>query len=157
MELKDIKAGEGLGDIKFGMTRSQVKKLLGEPSEIEKFSYSDSDEDLSESFHYDELELSAGFDEDAEWRLVTLAVSSPDYEFMNKKLIGIDRDSLLATLEELGIKNLEYENDPSEDSPESILITSKDKGITFWLEDNVVSEIQWGPIYINEETIIWPN
>jgi len=157
MELKDIKAGEGLGDIKFGMTRSQVKKLLGEPSEIEKFSYSDSDEDLSESFHYDELELSVGFDEDAEWRLVTLAVSSPDYEFMNKKLIGIDRDSLLATLEELGIKNLEYENDPSEDSPESILITSKDKGITFWLEDNVVSEIQWGPIYINEETIIWPN
>ena len=157
MELKEIKAGEGLGDIKFGMTRSQVKKLLGEPSEIEKFSYSDEEDDLSESFHYDELELSAGFDEDSDWRLVTLAVSSPDYEFMNKKLIGVDRDSLLATLELLGIRNLEYETDPSEESPDSILITSKEKGITFWLEDGVVSEIQWGPIYINEETIIWPN
>ena len=98
MDLKEIKSGVGLGNIKFGMTRSQVKVILGEPSEIEKFSYSETDEDLTESWHYDELDLSAGFDEDVDWRLVTLAVSSPDYEFMGKKLIGLDSDELLSAL-----------------------------------------------------------
>jgi hypothetical protein len=156
MELKDIKTGEGLGNVKFGMTRNQVKAILGEPTEIEKFSYSDNDEDLSESWHYDELELSAGFDEDVDWKLITLAVSSPEFTYMDKKLIGLKKDELLATLKELGLDNLEIEDCSDDETPNSMFISSEEKEITFWLENEILSEIQWGPVFIDEETIVWP-
>jgi hypothetical protein len=156
MELKDIKPGEGLGQIKFGMTRDQVKKILGEPNEKENFSYTDSDEDFTESWHYDELELSAGFDEDVDWKLATLAISSDEYELMGKKLIGMSREELLATLADLDIKDLETEDCSSDESPDSLFISSEEKGITFWLEEGILTEIQWNPFYIDEETILWP-
>jgi hypothetical protein len=156
MELKEIKSGIGLGDLKFGMTRNQVKKVLGDPDEIEKFSYTDSDEDLTESWHYDKLELSLGFDEDVDWKLVTMAVSSGDYLFMNKKLIGLSREKLLETLSELGLKNLYIEDCSDEDGPGDELICSEKIGINFWMEDGKLSEVQWGPEYIDEETIRWP-
>ena len=63
-ELKDIKPGIGLGNLKFGMSRAEVKLMLGEPTFVDKYSHSDSDEDLTESWEYEELELSMSFDED---------------------------------------------------------------------------------------------
>ena len=62
--LKDIKPGFGLGNLKFGMTRAEVKLMLGEPSFIDKYSHSESEDDLTESWEYDELELSISFDEE---------------------------------------------------------------------------------------------
>ena len=44
--LKEIKPGYGLGNLKFGMTRAAVKLMLGEPSFIDKYSHSDSAEDV---------------------------------------------------------------------------------------------------------------
>ena len=43
--LKNIKPGHGLGSLKFGMNRAEVKLMLGEPSFIDKYSHTDSDDD----------------------------------------------------------------------------------------------------------------
>ena len=45
MELKEIKIGEGLGSLKFGMSRDQVIEALGQPDETDNFS----EEDLASS------------------------------------------------------------------------------------------------------------
>jgi len=157
MELKEIIPGVGLGDLKFGMTRDQVKKLFGKPDEIEKESLEeDDDEGLLESWHYDELELSMGFDEDVDWRLITLAVSSDKYTFKDKKLVGLSRNKVLEILAELGLKNLYIEDCSDEDNPKSELICSEEMGINFWMEDGELTEIQWGPEYIDEDTVVWP-
>jgi hypothetical protein len=156
MKQLEIKPAIGLGDIKFGMTRDQVKKILGEPAEIEQLSYSDSDEDLTESWHYDDQDLSAGFDEDEDWRLVTLAISSQEYDISGKKLIGLNQEQLLAALAALKINDLETEDCSDDENPDSLLISSEEMGISFWLEDGMVSEIQWGPVITEEETILWP-
>jgi len=55
--LKEIKQGQGLGVLKFGMSRSEVKLLLGEPSFIDDYSHSDSVNDLTESWEYDEFSI----------------------------------------------------------------------------------------------------
>ena len=155
-DLKEIKTGVGLGILKFGMERNEVKKLLGEPTEIEKYSYTDSDEDLTESWHYDELELSVSFDEDLDWKLSTLAVSSDQYELNGKKIIGIDQISLISALNSMGIKNLEKEDALPGDDPDSAFLISDEHAITFWLEEGIVSEIQWGPLVVDDDAVIWP-
>ncbi len=155
-DLKEIKTGVGLGILKFGMERNEVKKLLGEPTEIEKYSYTDSDEDLTESWHYDDLDLSVSFDEDLDWKLSTLAVSSDVYELKGTKLIGLDQNTLLLTLNSLGIKNLEKEDALPGDDPESVFLISDEHAITFWLEEGIVSEIQWGPLVVDDDAVIWP-
>ena len=75
-ELKEIKPGVGLGFLKFGMSRDQVKELLGEPALIDKYSHSDAANDGTESWEYDELFLSISFDEAENWKLMMFSVSS---------------------------------------------------------------------------------
>lgn len=149
-DLKDILPGEGLGKIRFGISRDQLKELIGEPDEVDEYSYSDSDEELTESWHYDELDLSASFDEEYDWRLVTLSVSGAEYAFMGKNLIGLQRFKLVETLTELGIEDLAFEDISSDESPDHQLIASDEAGINFWLEQGVLTEIQWSPLFIED-------
>ena len=65
--LKEIRIGKGLGTLTFGNTRQQVKAMLGEPTDIEKYSLSDTDDDSTESWHNDELDISLYFDEENDW------------------------------------------------------------------------------------------
>lgn len=157
MDIKDIKTGEGLGIIKFGMTREQVRAILGEPDDIDTYSDSDLEDDASESWHYDELEISLSFDEDTDWKLVTIAVSSPNYAFHNKNLIGLPAEALMAELKPLELGDYESEDWSSEEIPDHKLISFPEVQLNFWFEDGELTEIQWGPLFSDEDTIRWPN
>jgi len=154
--INEIIAGQGLGVVKFGMTREQVTMILGKADEEEQFSYSDEDDDLTEAWHYDEHDISLTFDQQELWRLVTIAVSGGDYKFQGKNLIGLDSEALVITLQELGHKNLETEDVSDDETPNHIVISHEESGMVFWLENNEVTEIQFGPMFVNEETIDWP-
>jgi hypothetical protein len=154
--LKEIKPGIGLGDLKFGLTRNDVKKMLGEPDESEKYSYTDTDEDLTETWHYDDLELSVNFDEEFDWRLSAITVSSEEYVIKDTSLIGLERDKVFTTLESLGFKNMETEESTLDDGSEGLFIISDEQAINFWIEEGVLTEIQWGPFMIDDEAVIWP-
>ena len=155
-ELQKIISGVGLGELKFGATREQVKALLGEPDAVEQISNSDSDEDRSESWHFDALELSMSFDEEEDWRLVTLAVTSDFYELEGIKLIGLSRADFITTLEKMDVDDLELEDDDDEEEAVHELYSSDDLGLNFWVEDNKVTEVQLSLLFIDEETIDWP-
>ena len=157
MNIQDIKIGEGLGEVKFGMTREQVSSILGQPDDIDQYSDSDLEDDSSESWHYDELEISLSFDEDADWKLVTIAVSAPNYKLDNKELIGLEGEEVIKVLESLNLGSHETEDWSSEEIPDHKLISFTDSQINFWVEDGELTEIQWGPLFIDEETIKWPN
>lgn len=156
-EIKTIQAGQGLGSIKFGITRDELTKIIGEPDEVDNFSHSDDEDDETEAWHYDMLELSASFDQLEDWRLVTLSVSSPKYQFKGKNLIGMERKELIEVLQELGLNDLEYEDWSSAESPDHKLIASEETGMNFWLDEGVLSEIQWTPLYSeDEDCLIFP-
>jgi hypothetical protein len=154
----EIKIGQGLGDIKFGISRDKLKELLGEPDEKESFSLSEDAEgfDTTESWHYDEYEFSASFDEEFDWKLVRIAISSPNAELNGEKLIGISKDELLNKLDALDFCDLDFEDLSSEDSTNQELVAADEYGMTFWLDNGVVSEIQWEPLFVDEDTIRWP-
>lgn len=154
-DLKDIKSGIGLGVIKFGMKRDDVKAILGKATEIEKFSHPEKGTPVSESWHYDEQDLSLSFDKEDDWRLVTIAVSGEEYQYKGHSFIGMKKVTLLKVLKELKVDDLDFEDWASEDTPTQELIASDELGINIWLEEETVSEVQWGPLY-DDDGIVWP-
>ena len=154
---KEIKIGLGLGDITFGSNKDKVEDILGEPNEIEVLDVPIDDEEISlEQWHYDELELSASFDQEQGEILDTLAVSSDKYTINGFSLIGKKIEDINKLLNSLHLGSFEKEKLSDEDE-NSIIYSFIDSNMNFWFEENELTEIQWGPIYLDEEPAIFAN
>jgi len=155
--LKEIKPGYGLGVLKFGMSRAEVKLMLGEPSFIDKYSHSDSANDLTESWEYDQLGLSLSFDEEENWKLTMISVTADFYELGGKSFVGLSEDKSVQELNVLKFKDLDLEDCSEQDGQDHKVIEIENKSINFWFIDGVLDEIQWSPFFIDDDTIDWPN
>jgi hypothetical protein len=157
-EIREIIPGVGLGELKFGMTRDEVKNLVGKPDEVENLpGFEEEVNDELESWHYDEHEFSLVFDADYDWRLVSIAVSDPYFTFHGKSLVGMGKKELLALLDKLGIEISNEEDLSDEENPDLELIESEDAGFMIWFADHEVIEIQILPdVEEDGETLKWP-
>jgi hypothetical protein len=155
-ELSEIKLGLGLGPIKFGMTREEVKTILGEADDIDSYSLDDNGKDLSEAWEYDEFAISISFDEEDDWKLSTVAIASKEYLFRGKKLIGLDQNTLLKELKSLEISDIQVEDCSNTEFPDHILVEVESLSLNFWLDNGILEEIQWAPLFDENECIIWP-
>ena len=151
---KKIKIGIGLGEIKFGCSREELKRIAGEPTEIDTYNASgEEDGYLTESWHYDEDEFSVSFDEEDNWRLTTIAVSSPEFKINSKKIIGLSMNKVLQALENENLGDNELEDLSDNHKLISFINTS----LNLWFENNQLSEIQWGVLWNDEDTPAWPD
>ena len=158
MNFKNIVPGEGLDALQFGLTRDEVKKLLGNPDEVEVIE-NDEDADKTEQWHYDELELSVSFDEIDNWVLTSIAVSGADYLFDEQPLMGLTMEEVLEFLEESDLGDPEGEElDTDEIGVKVEVISFPENNITFWFENQILNEVQWSPFLDeDEERYIWPS
>lgn len=148
----EIKIGIGIDKVKFGMERSEVLQILGEPSEKELFSYSEDEDDLTEVWHYDDQEMSLSFDEADHWRLIMIAASDDTFTYNNQHLIGKSYEQVLNALKEMDIQNIEEEEVSEYDK----VIKVEDDSLNIWFDNNEASEIQWGPKWSDDDTPIFP-
>ncbi|PZF72546.1 hypothetical protein [Taibaiella soli] len=153
--MKEIRLGQGLGKLIFGMTRDQAKAILGAPSEKEKYSLSD-DGDDTEAWHYDDLGLSLSFDQENEWKLTSIAVSSEDYKLEGEVLIGREMEEILDSISKKDWGEPEEDEEVAEESPEHRLLHIDEATLSLWFENGVLTELQWGPFYENE-SVKWPS
>jgi hypothetical protein len=158
MNTKNIELGKGIDLLKFGMTRNQVKKLIGEPDEIEQFSFTEEeDQGQSEAWHYDELELSATFDEEDDWKLCSLSVSDPEFLFEGVNLIGLSQEEVVQQIELMDLGEIELEEVSDEEASDQQVGSLPEVSLNLWFEDGKLSEIQWGPYWDeDDESYIWP-
>lgn len=154
MEHTEIKAGQGLGEIKFGMNREQVQALLGDPDEIDQDG--DAEDYIMESWHYDAYDMSMSFDEGEEFRLVTIAASAEEYTINGQQLIGLNKTDLITKLRMLEFGKLSFEDVSEDDDENHSLVSAEEFAVNFWLEDDEVTEIQWTPVFVTEDVIRWP-
>ncbi|MBN1253408.1 MAG: hypothetical protein JXR51_12850 [Bacteroidales bacterium] len=154
--MKEIKIGQGLGNIKFGYTREELKKVLGEPDEIDKYSYTNSDTDLTESWHYDDSEISVSFDQEDDWLLGAISVSSDEFLFNGQKLIGKSEEEVLSYIMSIYPEDIEHEFTNYEDDPERILVSFEDLSLSLWFMNGILEEIEWGVLWDDADMQIWP-
>ena len=157
VDVKDIKIGNGLGDIVFGSNKEKLKYLLGEPSEVDTYNASgEEDGYLTEAWHYDEHEFSVSFDEEDNWKLTTISISSPEATFNGNQLIGKEMDDVLRFFnnEEFGENELD---DLSDEGIDQKLVSYLRASLNLWFEDGKLSEIQWGVLWSDEDTPSWPD
>lgn len=154
--LKEIKLGIGLGVLHFGLTQDGVRELLGEPDEIELDEIeTDDEESQSVSWHYDELDISLGFEIEYQWRLSTISVTDDFYQLAGEALIGLEEKSLMKKLSSLKIDDLVAIDQEDLDEEQELLISEK-SSLFFWLEAGQLLEIQFSPIFDENDQPVWP-
>jgi len=154
--LREIKPGQGLGVLKFGMRKAEVKLQLGEPSFIDEYSHSDSTNDLTESWEYDDLALSLSFDEEENWKLTMISITSHFYKLDGEALIGLNEKKIQQVLTSLNFEDVLLEDCSEMEGEDHKVIEIEEKSINFWFRDGVLDEIQWSPFFIDDDTIKWP-
>ncbi len=158
-EIKEIILGSGLGALKFGMTRDEVKKLVGKPDEVENLPGFDEEvNDELESWHYEESEFSLVFDADYDWKLVSIAVSDPFFTLNGNSVIGMEKDEVMTLFDKMGIEISNEEDLSDEENPDLQLVESEELGLMVWFSDGEAIEMQILPdVEEDGETIVWPS
>jgi hypothetical protein len=154
--IRDIRPGKGLGSLSFGNTREQVKAILGEPDEKETYSLTDDEDDQTESWHYDGLSLSLSFDEENDWKLSSIAISSDEYLLEGQSLIGKNKEEVLAQFAANNWGEAEEDEEVSEDAAASCLLHVDKSSMSLWFEANELTELQIGPFF-SSNGIKWPD
>lgn len=154
---KEIKPGVGIADIRFGMRRDDVHNTLGPADEVDAFSYEEAGNDKTETWMYETLGLSLGFDEEEQWRLISLTVNANFYQYKGTVLIGKSLEEVKAILNNLEHNNFVVESwDEGEESTQ-VYIEVKTLNMNIWFEDGICDEVEWGPLFIDDDTIKWPD
>ena len=142
MSLFTIKPKIGIGDIKFNASINEFIDFFGNPDEDELLN--DENENFkSRILHYDNIGLSASFDEEYEWRLTSIAVSENEFQIKGVHLIGINNSTFLEKIKQLNFGKYEREVFV-EDDYSSTLYHFEDMHLSFWFENDELKEIQWG-------------
>jgi len=139
----NIIPGEGLGVIKFGINREELKEILGEPQEVVSDSEDEDENGLTETWHYDELDLSVSFYFSDEWSLETISVTSADYKLMEMNLIGKSVVEVTNFLKSKDFGEIKSEFLSSEENSSQQLLSIDDAAADFWFEEGELIEIQW--------------
>jgi hypothetical protein len=148
---KNIEIGNGFGSILFGMSREEVKKLTGEPDEIENYQHEGVNNEKSEAWHFDDPEISLAFEEFNDWKLTSIAVSAPDFLLEGKNLMGLGKEEVLQALKKMNLGKIEQEDCSSDESPDLYLVSIEDAGLNLWFDENALTEIQWSIIWADDE------
>ena len=123
-DMRSIKKGVGLGNLKFGMYTADVEEELGNPSEAEK------NEDEGENWHFDDYDMSMSFDEDS--RLVTIAVSDESYLLEGVSLIGKDVEFVETQVKNMNL-GVSFHEEMTEGDEEGISVIGFEDITPRWL------------------------
>jgi hypothetical protein len=141
-QVLNIEIGVGVNDFKFGITRNELAKVVGKPDEIEHNEDEIEEEGKIEVWHYDEYELSVEFIEGNDWRLSTIAINNAHSLLQSLPIMGKKLSEVINIADVLNLGEYESEKLDVDDEHEITLLSVFDSGISFWFEDDLLTEIQ---------------
>lgn len=153
MEQSEIILGNGLLDIGFGMTQKQVEKILGKADEVGEYELSPNDSSLTLFYH--EKGLSFTFESMDQYKLSYISIYNSNYHIFRFIRIGLSKRMLLEEVDFFQLGKPEFEFVGSKEFPTHELIYFSEKNLHLWLDDGMISEIQFGPFWEDQKTIVW--
>jgi len=151
---KEILLGRGVDKLLFGQTRSEVKKILGEPEDIE--SYSISEEVTSDTFFYDTAGISLTFESDEDYRLTEISIEDDEFHYKNKLKTGLSKDETLNILTEMGLSTPVEDEELAKEFANQELLSLEEENLNLWFEEKVLRAIHFGPFWTEGNELNWP-
>ena len=101
----------GIGNITFGMNRTEVQSIIGKPEQTKNKNAKNAKNDdcMPEVWCYDKLGLQLEFDSFYEFRLDRIKITSSDFYIYDESLIGLPEEILVRLLPK-SILASEYNN-----------------------------------------------
>ncbi|PKQ63964.1 hypothetical protein BZG02_08100 [Labilibaculum filiforme] len=155
MNKNDIILGKGILNIQFGMLRAEVEKILGNPDDVKEYSLAPNEGSVSLFYH--EKGLSFTFESIDQYKLSYISVLDSRYSIFQFIKLGLSKSMLLDELEHFQLGEYEFEDVYSEEFPTHELIFFRNKNLHLWIDNCVISEIQFGPYWEDIKTIVWEN
>ena len=138
-DVTTIKPGIGLGDLRFGSTRDEVEVYLGKPDRLE----SELEPGACPMWYYDSIGVSISFDDD-DLRLNIIETSSPSATLNGHTLIGKTKDEVMSFIESNISGSHEEERYDLDGDSRGCELYFSSQSLHLWLEDDILTEIQWG-------------
>jgi hypothetical protein len=146
-----LKPGIGIGDVKFGASRDEVRRLLGEPKEEETF---DSCEKGDIRWYYPSLQLNIYFGIDDALRVDSFETTHGDMRIWGSEIIGIGVTELLQLFKQHHGELPEI----IDGSYGELLYSFHDCGCNVYVEEEVVASIQLGVLFDEAgDNVRWPD
>ena len=150
----EIVVGQGIGKIVFGIPKTELTDVLGEPDEIEipedpeKFDW--------ESLWYKTIKCSFLFDPIFEDRLMEIIVENEYFHIGKRIRVGIGKADLMNLARELNLGDYRIETRTEEEFLFRELIFFDSTGLLLFIEFGKVAAIRICPLRNKEGLIIWP-
>jgi hypothetical protein len=149
MDLRTVKVGVGLGDVRFGINRAEAELLLGTPDEVLR----GGQEFSGELWVYQQLGVALGFEREDQFRLGSIEARNRDVTVNGHALIGRTVEEAAAVLRASFSFSIEASlNEDGE--PEQLRLP--DLAISFWFESGLIESISWSVMTDERKELLWP-
>ncbi len=155
-----IRLGIGIGDLQFGASRAEAHAYLGEAEEIIFTEGEEDDDETSIHWLYPTRDFWITFEavDGHDYRFESIETSSPDARHGDVKPIGISRADALLWLEGSNLGEVTGEFWDLEDGDGFFgRLSPANESLIVWLENGVVTELQWWPRFDASDEKIWPS
>ena len=151
---REILPGIGYRGLVLGMTRDEVRGLLGEPTKEDTEQHDDKSKTVSWSFPDGSLEID--FCSDDDYKLGAITVADPDATVQGALLIGLTEKEFLAAAKKAGVGPIELEDEFKDIDARDF--AWDDGNLTFWVSDGVLENVTVMPLYDKTGEIPqWPS
>ena len=153
LEQQQILLGKGIFNVRFGMNQNQIESLLGKADEEKEYSLSPKENSMN--LFYRKLGLSFTFESTDAYRLSYISIHNDKYHLFQFIRVGLKKSMLLEELEHYSLSQPEIQYPANEDFPSHELFYFPDENLHLWMDDHVISEIQFGPFWDDQKSIVW--
>ncbi|MFC5270941.1 hypothetical protein [Adhaeribacter terreus] len=151
MQENEIVLGQGIGDIKFGLTMDEVETIMGKPEEVET---SEEDEEFEyEVWNYWEEGYSFYFDEDDDYRLGLIETANEEVTMFGQKIFQMKQAEVEALLKSKGLSN------PDKDTLETgeKHVTYEKEMLDMYFDKDALVTVKFGVFVSDDLEVQWPN
>ena len=149
----EIVIGKGIDKLTFGLRMIEVEDLLDKPDKVDEIT---DDGDKTIVMYYFNLGIDLSFEQEDEFRLSTITVVNPNFTLLGSIKIGDKQKDVEKKLNKKGLSDPELIDMSTDEYPNYELMAYDNESLDLGFEKKTLTEIQIGPLWDDDDNIVWP-